>query len=267
MAAAAAAAAEAERVEEVDWVEMLEEPHHRLAMENDYARVVEAGISGQGACMLFHRHAADTFFVALSEADLLDEEAVLVGGEGRRAASISASDMRIWRGKFACLPYASRPIIHRVTCPAPHTARFLCAEVVTAPPVASVKPLECRGYTLAADTPEAGMRVYRLVLGPGESTGAHEYHFSGLIVCLTPDIHLAVSDDAHTNSPFQVPDLKQRGWHWHNGPVSHVLLNPASSPAAFEALVVEWLGEFRQRRDCGGDADAQVLDISKAWNS
>ena len=98
-----------------------------------------------------------------------------------------------------------------------------------APPAASTK---VHGSSPVVDNDL--IKVDRLVLGPGESTGLHSRARSSLLVAVHEG---AIRLDRET-TPSTRLTMRPGEFEWHTGPVSHTLTNVGS--ARFEAIEVVW---------------------------
>ena len=98
-----------------------------------------------------------------------------------------------------------------------------------APPAASTK---VQGSSPVVDNDL--IKVDRLVLGPGESTGLHSHARSSLLVAVHEG---AIRLDRET-VPSTRLTMRPGEFEWHTGPVSHTLTNVGS--ARFEAIEVVW---------------------------
>ena len=76
--------------------------------------------------------------------------------------------------------------------------------------------------------------VERLMLGPGQSTGAHTHAKFHLLVAVH-DGSLRVESSGH---PTTQVTMKTGDFDWHPGPWSHTITNVGTTP--FEAIEVVW---------------------------
>lgn len=207
---------------EESFVEVADEPRHHPVFENDFVRVYDFRLR-PGERTLYHRHDEDTFYVAVEPARIVDQPF----GEAPAAEPIS------WPGGIAwCRGYGSEPVIHRVTNSGREAMRVIGAELRESPPAKAPRALEARAYKLKYEDPR--VRVYRLDLAPGETTGAVEYDFSGLFVAVS-STRLALREGPRS----WTRQVDAGDSHWQQGPMQAELTNTGAD--AFRAYLAEWL--------------------------
>jgi hypothetical protein len=203
------------------FVEVRDEPRHRRRFENEHVRVYDVLIP-PGDTTRYHRHAEDTFYVAVNEATVRDRT---WGETGARTGTAPA-------GSCLCRPHRSRPLIHQVSNLGPDAMRLIGAEIRTGPSRPGAPPLAAPGHTLTLERDR--LRVYELQLGPGDSTGEIDYAFASLTVFLGVATVRVVGVDGAEQTRIHAPgDVV-----WHPGPQRFTLLNAGEEP--LHAAVGEW---------------------------
>jgi hypothetical protein len=203
------------------WVDVRDEPRHRRRFEDGLVRAYDVLIP-PGDTTLYHRHAEDTFYVAVNEATVRDRT---WGEDAAREGTAPA-------GSLLCRPHRSRPLIHQVHNLGSAEMRLIGAELKATPPVVSGEPLAAPGYSLALERDR--LRAYELSLGPGEATGEHRYGFSGLTVFLTIATLLVRHRDGGERIVVHAPgDVV-----WLAGPTTLSITNVGEEP--MRAALGEW---------------------------
>ena len=206
---------------EESFVEVADEPRHHPLFDNQFVRVYDFRLR-PGEWTLYHRHSEDTFYVAIEPARIIDQPF----GAEPDAEPIS------WPGGIAwCRGYGSEPVTHRVTNSGEEAMRVIGAELRQSPSITAPRALEARGYKLKREDPR--LRVYRLDLAAGETTGPVDYAFSGLLVAVS-SARLTLREGSQKRTrPVGAGDT-----HWHEGPVEVELSNTGEAP--FRAYLAEW---------------------------
>lgn len=204
-----------------DYVDVRDEPRHRLRFENAYARVYDVLVP-PGDTTLYHRHTEDTFYVATGRAELRDQT---WGDEDSRLIALPM-------GLSLCRPHRSEPLIHRVGNVGDSDMRMIGAEAKKSPPHVAEKALEAPAHALLWEAER--LRAYDLNLDPQQSTGAIEYPFSGLTVFLGSSC-VEVGDQGGSR---RVLGCSPGDLVWHDGPISLSITNVGVGPC--RAVVCEW---------------------------
>ena len=207
---------------EENFVEVANEPRHRFRLENEFVRVYDFQLH-PGEMTLYHRHDADTFYVAIEPASILDQPL------GHPPASETVS----WPAGIAwCQGYASKPVIHRVTNSGTEAMRVIGAEVRRPPPGKPSSALQSAFYELKYE--DTRVRVYRLNLAAGEGTGTVGYDFTGLLVA-SLSTRLAMREGSRS----WVQQVGAGDIHWHVGQLEVEVTNTGAGP--FRAYLAQWL--------------------------
>lgn len=206
------------------WVDVRDEPRHYHRFENDYVRVYDVQFPpGEGS--LVHRHTKDTMYTTIYDTLVYDH--TFGEPEGKVIPLTS--------GLCGCRPHGTEPLTHSVLNKGQSLMHMIGAEHKRTPPVVANQVLQAP-YHEPVEDPFHGevIRIYRIRLNPGQSTGEITYPFFGLTVSLTD-----------SNVQFQSPGESARvisfspGAHlWHEGPITQTLTNVGET--AFVALLGEW---------------------------
>ena len=200
-------------------VPVANEPRHHLKYENEYVRVFDVVVP-PGDETLFHVHANDYAFVSIGDANL---KAELLGNQ--------PGDLILKDGEVR---FTKGPVTHRVTNMSSAPFRNITIEVLASPGASSAATQSdtIPGHTLVLDNNR--VRVERLVLEPGQSTGMHEHKLSGLGVAVSSGKILLESPEQKA----QTVEFKPGEFRWHTGAITHKLTNTGKT--RFEAVDLEW---------------------------
>jgi quercetin dioxygenase-like cupin family protein len=196
-----------------------EEPRHKVVFENAYVRVIDAVVP-PGDVTLYHTHTEDNVPIAISggkmRTQVLDkdptESTIETGG--------------IW--------WAKASYTHQITNIGQTTLRFIDAEVLASPPgTSAAAPLgDVPGMKLEIENEK--VRIYRVKLAPGQSTGMHTHTRARLNVVVTAGKLGSKTGDGER----RVADVAAGAYLWHDGVVSHSIDNAGDTP--FEGVEIEW---------------------------
>lgn len=205
------------------FVEVGDEPRHFHRFENAYVRVYDVRFQ-PGESSLYHRHSANTMYVAVYDGRVYDQTFQQSEGVTHELTA----------GLCGCRPHGREPLIHRVRNDGTGLLQMIGAEHRQSPPVLADRPLAAPFHT-AVDDPFRGesIRFYRIDLAPGQSTGVVDYHFSGLLVSVS-DATLAMGDGQRS----QVIGFAPGAHIWHDGPIRRELRNVGTTH--FRAILGEW---------------------------
>lgn len=200
-------------------VPIAREPRHHFKFENEYVRVYDVVVP-PGDATFFHTHAVDYLFVSIGDANL---KAEVLGGQPGDLI-LKDGDVRFTKG----------PITHRVTNQSQAEFRNITIEVLKSPKTGTEPPAHklIAGHTLVLDNDR--VRVERLVLNPGDSTGMHSHTLSGLVVAVSAgEIEVAAPGQKGQPVNFAPGDFR-----WREGRVTHKLTNVGKT--RFEAVDIDW---------------------------
>ena len=202
-----------------DPVPVGKEPHHHFKFENEFVRVFDVLVE-PGDATLFHVHSNDYVFVNLTNTRL---KAQNLGGP--------AVDLPVNVGQTV---FTKGPITHRVANPDSVPFRNITVEILKTPPAPSEKsPLAgAAGHEVVLENDR--VRIERLVLEPGKSTGRHTHTLMSLGIAVTAAKVAYQTDDGKE----QVAEFQAGDFNWHPEPRTHSLKNIGTT--RFEAIEIEW---------------------------
>ena len=196
-----------------------DEPRHRVVFSNKYVRVIDAEVRA-GDATLFHTHTEDNVPVAISGGRMRTE---VMGGKTSES-SVETGGVWFARGSYT----------HKISNIGPTPLRFIDAEVLASPGTASSDaPLDkVPGLKLEIDNER--VRIYRVKLAPGQSTGVHSHALAGLDVAITRGKVAVTSKDQKR----QAVEVKPGQFIWRESAIAHSIENAGNS--AYEAVEIEW---------------------------
>ncbi len=192
------------------------EPRHHLKFENPRTRVFDVVVT-PGDETLFHTHSNDYVFVMIGDATLKAE----VIGSPQVDMLMKNGDVR----------YTKATITHRVKNVGNADFRNITIEVLGSPAGASAQLPAIPGHTLVLENDR--VRVERVILEPGQSTGVHTHSLAGLGVSVSGG-----KIEIETGGQKQTSELKPGEFRWRDGAVTHSLKNVGTR--RFEAVDIEW---------------------------
>jgi quercetin dioxygenase-like cupin family protein len=214
-------------------VELTNEPHHHLVLENECVRAFQVEVPPHDATQM-HRHRHDYIYVTLGASDLSNEVA------GRPPVSLKLQDgeTHFTPGNFAHIARNLADTPFRNV-----TVEFLQDEKAKqAPPWDEERGL----HVLNAGTQEIlfvkdGVRVADIQLQPGGSIPRHHHAGPHLVIAVT-DLELRSDVEAKAATPAQSKSGSARGQlksgdvKWVPGGFTHTLTNIGKQPARFITL-------------------------------
>ena len=207
----------------VSEVEITAEPHHHLALENQYVRVFKVDAPPHESTLM-HRHRHDYVFVTLGTSEVSNEV------EGKPAATLKLQDgeTRFTPGNFAHIArnLASTPF------------RNVTIEFLHDKAAAPAKWEQERGLNvLTGGTQEIlfvkdGVRVSEIELQPGGVLPKHRHTGPHLVVAISD---LDLRNDVE-GKPASSAELKSGDIKWTAGGYTHTLTNVGKQQAKFVTL-------------------------------
>jgi quercetin dioxygenase-like cupin family protein len=199
-------------------VPVSQEHHHHFKFENEYVRVYDTSLD-PGDETLFHIHSNDYAYVNLFDVNL---KAQVLGGP--------IVDLPVKAGQ--CI-FSKAPLTHRVMNPTRDLFRNITVEILKNPHSAAQEPAMTGvpGYSIVLDNER--IRVARLVLEPGQSTGIHTHNLMSLGVAVT-GAKVAYQEPGQAE---QVAELKAGDFNWHPTKRTHTVKNVGQT--RFEAIEIE----------------------------
>ena len=194
-----------------NYVEVYDEPLHRVQWRNDYALIYTVNIP-RGGLTLWHRHCQDTVYCAIGDVAVAE---TLPGQPTITRHSVC--------GSAVSRAHRAEPLVHQIQNVGSDVVRFVAAEARDRPPTVQAAPLVAAGHRL--DWQGERFRVYQLATATTESRV--DYGFHGLLVALQP---MTVEIDGLPG----VLHLAAGEWHWLSPP-----LTCTYAPGA-RGIVIEW---------------------------
>jgi quercetin dioxygenase-like cupin family protein len=196
------------------------EPRHHLVFQNECVRLFYVRIP-PGDTTLFHTHVHDNVGVRLTDAELSD---VLPGGNPEKVL--------VNRGAAGFGHYPT-PLTHSVSNVGSTPYHNMLVELLPSKGLPSSAPslADVPGHTLEIENER--VRIFRLVLAPGQSTDEHSHTLQGMRVVITEG-KIAV-DLPGTKTDIAL--FKPGDYQWHEGVMRHSLRNVGS--ATFAAVEIE----------------------------
>jgi beta-alanine degradation protein BauB len=210
----------------VSEVEITVEPHHRLALENQYVRVFKVDLPPHESTLM-HRHRHDYVFVTLGASEVENDV------EGKPPATLKLQDgeTRFTPGNFA---HIARNLASTPFCNV--TIEFMQDE--RARSSTSPKWDEERGLNvLTGGTQEIlfvkdGARVSEIELRPGDVVPKHHHAGPHLVVAISDlDLRSDVEGKPALSAQLKSGDIK-----WIAGGYTHTLINIGKGQAKFVTL-------------------------------
>ena len=200
-------------------VEISGEPRHHPKFENEFVRVWDVTVPA-GDATLWHVHRNDNVVVTLSGASLHIETLGAAPAESQ------------W--KFGDVRFGKATYIHRAMNVGPTTFHNMTIELLKPtgffPDLSKLPKQAGREPVLENDR----VRVYRLSLAAGESTGIHHHPLPGLAIMITPGEIEVSTEGKPTADRLNVALGDMR---WRASAVTHSIKNVGAR--RFEAVDIE----------------------------
>lgn len=196
------------------------EPRHRLRFENQCVRVFDVLIPPRDTS-LFHIHVHDGISVRLTDARIRDE--TLAG---------RSEDFTLKRGAVS-FTYRPSPLTHRVSNIGSTPFRNIFVEILPSSGLSAdpPSPAEVPGYSMVLENER--VRIFRLVLAPGQSTDGRTYALRGVRVALAEgEILIKAGGQEDRTVKFEPGDSQ-----WHEEGTKYSWRNVGSM--VFEAVEIE----------------------------
>jgi quercetin dioxygenase-like cupin family protein len=207
-------------------VEITAEPHHHVALENQYVRVLQVEVAPHDATLM-HIHHHDYVTIALGAANVSNE----VKGKPPVPVQLKDGEARFVPGNFAHIARNLADTPFRNV-----TIEFLQDEAAHKSPPA--KWDEERGlHVLTGGTQDImfvqdGVRVTETNLQPGATIPSHHHTGPHLVVALTDlELRSNVEGQAPTSAQLKSGEIK-----WLPGGYTHTVTNTAKQQAKFVTL-------------------------------
>jgi len=192
-------------------VDLQHEPHHHLVFENEFVRAWDTLIPAKQST-LWHTHSNNNVVLTLSDADV-------------RVETVGA-DPAETHPKLGDVGFRKATYTHRTMSIGSTDFRNMAIEILFNP---EAKPDTAKDASAAIDNEQ--VRVYRVSLAPGESTGMKTRNGAGLLVAITP------GDLEITETKMESVSLKASDLRWRSKTVSQAIKNTGTTQ--FEAVDIE----------------------------
>lgn len=199
-----------------DFVEVHDEPLHRVQFRNDYVVIYTVDIP-LGVTTLWHRHREDTVYCAIravTVAEWLPEDTAPCVRQLPGGSAISRA-------------HKAEPLIHQITNTGDDVVQFVAAEAHARPATVQPRALIARGHEFAWDAPR--FRVYRVLTTAKDLVA--DYAFHALFVALAPT---TVTIERADPAAITHQALEPGGWVWLE-PGVHLRYAPAT-----RGILAEW---------------------------
>lgn len=194
------------------------EPRHRVVFENRFVRVIDAALP-PGDTTLFHTHSQDNVPVAITAGRMR------VQNLGADPAETDVQAGQVW--------FANATYTHQIHNSAATALRFIDAEILSpAGNAADTPPLNETAH-IKLELENEQLRIYRVNLAPGQSTGMHTHSRPRLSVAIKAAKIRAAAGDG------RIEDLEvdPAAFSWHPSG-THSVQNVGEG--AYEAIEIEW---------------------------
>ena len=204
-------------------VPAIREPHHFVKLDNKYARVLDVTVEPFSGT-LYHIHENPYFWISIGAATL-------------RGQTLGATEIINIEPVDAEVRY-SPALTHRVGNIASTTFRNITVQIQSrddvSPAGAFVASPKPAGYQAKPALDNELVRVERLILEPGQSTGRYTLPRSGLLIAAHDG---AISVERPGSAALRI-EMKAGEFEWHTGPVTHTITNVGKT--RFEAIEAVW---------------------------
>ena len=204
-------------------VPAIREPHHFVKLDNKYTRVLDVTVEPYSGT-LYHIHENPYFWISIGPATL-------------RGQTLGAQEIINIEPVDAEVRY-SPVITHRVGNIGATRFRNITVQIQSrddvSPPGAFVASPRPTGYQAKPPLDNDLVRVERLILEPGQSTGRYTLPRSGLLIAAHDG---TISIERPGSSGHHI-DMKAGDFEWHTGPTTHTITNLGKT--RFEAIEAVW---------------------------
>ena len=204
-------------------VPAIREPHHFVKLDNKYARVLDVTVEPFSGT-LYHIHENPYFWISIGPATL-------------RGQTLGAKEIINIEPVDAEVRY-SPALTHRVGNIGSTAFRNITVQIQARDDVspagsflASPRPT---GYQAKPPLDNELVRVERLILEPGQSTGRYTLPRSGMWIAARDGM---ISVEGPGSSARKI-EIKAGDFEWHTGPVTHTITNIGKT--RFEAIEAVW---------------------------
>jgi hypothetical protein len=201
----------------------IREPHHFVKLDNKYVRVLDVTVPGFDGT-LYHIHENPYFWISIGPATL-------------RAFNLGSKDVIELDATDGQVRY-SPVVTHRVGNIVATAFRNITVQIQARDDIsagtsfmATPKPT---GYQATVPLDNELVRVERLVLEPGQSTGRYTLPKSGILIA-GHDGNISFEVQGQSGRKFQ---MKAGDFEWHTGPETHTITNVGTT--RWDAIEAVW---------------------------
>ena len=201
----------------------IREPHHFVKLDNKFVRVLDVTVPGYDGT-LFHIHENPYFWISIGPATL---RAVTLGSKD--VVELDATD-----GQVRYSPVVTHRVGNIVATPFRNITVQIQARDDVSPGTSFMATPTPKGYQPAVPLDNELVRVERLVLEPGQSTGRYTLPKSGILIAgHDGNITLEVQ-----GLPARRIAMKAGDFEWHTGPETHTIVNVGTT--RWDAIEAVW---------------------------
>ena len=204
-------------------VPAIREPHHFVKLDNKYARVLDVTVEPFSGT-LYHIHENPYFWISIGAATL-------------RGQTLGVKEIINIEPVDAEVRY-SPALTHRVGNIAATSFRNITVQLQArddvSPAGAFVATPKPTGYQAKPALDNELVRVERLILEPGQSTGRYTVPRSGLLIAA----HDGMISVERPGSTAHRIEMKAGDFEWHTGPATHTITNIGKT--RFDAIEAVW---------------------------
>jgi hypothetical protein len=204
-------------------VPAIREPHHFVKLDNKYARVLDVTVEPFSGT-LYHVHENPYFWISIGAATL-------------RGQTLGAKEIINIEPVDAEVRY-SPALTHRVGNIAATPFRNITVQIQArddvSPGAAFLAAPKPAGYQDKPALDNELVRVERLILEPGQSTGRYTLPRSGLLIAA----HGGMISVERPGTTAHRIEMKAGEFEWHTGPTTHTITNMGKT--RFDAIEAVW---------------------------
>jgi hypothetical protein len=201
----------------------IREPHHFVKLDNKYVRVLDVTVPGFDGT-LFHIHENPYFWISIGPATL---RAVTLGSKD--VVELDATD-----GQVRYSPVVTHRVGNIVATAFRNITVQIQARDDLSPGTSFMATPKPVGYQAEVPLDNDLVRVERLILQPGQSTGRYTLPKSGILIA-GHDGSIAL--EVQGLSPRKIA-MKAGDFEWHTGPETHVITNVGTT--RWDAIEAVW---------------------------
>jgi hypothetical protein len=204
-------------------VPAIREPHHFVKLDNKYVRVLDVTVEPFSGT-LYHIHENPYFWISIGAATL----------RGQTLGATEIINIEPTDGEVRYSPI----ITHRVGNIGSAPFRNITVQIQARDDVSPAGPFLASprpaGYQPKPELDNELVRVERLVLAPGQSTGRYMLPRSGLLIAA----HDGLVSVERAGLPAQRIEMTAGMFEWHTGPATQTITNIGKTP--FDAIEAVW---------------------------